>query len=141
MEAIEFYLGSSRFLTLLFILIYWLPLASLLWVDIFSIFKIIIIGIALYFFKKNYTLHISRKNQNAVIKVWQDTKGNWGFQTRKGRGHKAILLLDSYQSSYLILLRFKTLSKISNVLIPYDCLNQKEYKVLIRSLMGQTSKR
>lgn len=141
METLEFYLGSSRFLTLLFILIYWVPLTSLLWLDIFLIFKILILGIVLYFFKKNYTLHINRNNQNAVIKVWQDSKGNWGFQTKKGRGHKAILLLDSYQSSYLILLRLKTLNKIVHILIPYDCLKQTEYKLLIRCLMGTKSTR
>ncbi len=135
MEAIEFHFEESRFLALLLIFIYMAPLSSLFLLKVHIGYKILMIGFVHYFLVKNWKIHINRKSRQAIVRVWQDTKGNWGLQTRQGKGYRATLLPETFKSHFLIVLRLKTKLKIYNVLIPYDSLSQNEYRILCRHLV------
>lgn len=130
MEAVEFYLEESPFLGFIFIFLYIFPLCALFLVTIPIIVKILLIMVVLYFFQKNWKLHVSRKRAHSIIKVWQDSHGCFGFETRKGLGSKARLLSDTYISRFIIILRFRTKLKTYNILIPFDCLSRNEYRIL-----------
>lgn len=136
MEAVEFHLEkASRLLAFLFILIYLGSLSSLFLLSIHFVFKLGIFMVGIYFLHKNWKLHVSRKSMQAVVRVWQDSRGAWGFETRKGSLYKAILLPDSYRCSFISILRFKTLTKIHNVIIPYDSLKKTKYGLLTTHLL------
>lgn len=135
MENVEFYLEKSRLLGLLLISIYGGSLSVLYLIEISFIYKIILIGFVMYFLQKNWNMHVSKKNQHAIIKIWQDSKGQWGFENRRGQGYKAKLLPDTFKSRFLIILRFRTALKTYNILVLCDALRQNEYRTLCRHLM------
>jgi hypothetical protein len=134
MEAVEFYLEKSYFLGVLFIIIYLGSLLSLFCCEFNFFYKMIIVGFSLFFLQKNWKLHVNRKKRKAIVRVWQDSRGAWGFATRDGSGFKAILLPDTYRCRFLTILRFKTISGIVNIVIPYDALKPEEYCTLSRRL-------
>jgi len=135
MESVEFYLEKSRFLGILFIMINAGSLFALYLVEISLTYKMMIIVFVVAFFNKTWKLHVSKKSQYSIIKIWQDSKGQWGFENRKGQGYKARLLPDTFKSRFLIILRFKTASKTFNILVPSDSLRQNEYRILCRHLV------
>lgn len=135
MENVEFYLEKSRLLGLLLISIYGGSLSVLYLIEISFIYKIILIGFVMYFLQKNWNMHVSKKNQHAIIKIWQDSKGQWGFENRRGQGYKAKMLPDTFKSRFLIILRFRTALKTYNILVLCDALRQNEYRTLCRHLM------
>lgn len=136
METVEFHLEKfSRLLAFLLIILYLGSLSTLFLLPIHFVFKMGIFTIGIYFLQKNWKLHVSRKTMQAVVRVWQDSRGRWGFETRQGRTYKAILLPDSYRTGFISILRFRTLTKVYNVIVPYDSLKETEYCLLTTHLL------
>jgi hypothetical protein len=135
METVEFYLEKSLRLMVILIAIYLTALVSVSIVSLPIIIKIILIAFLLLSLQKNWKLHASKTSPESIVRVWQDSKGSWGFETQKGQRGKAVLLSDSFKSRLIIILRFRTYNKICNVLISRDSLCENEYKTLSRHLV------
>jgi len=127
---VEFALGQSKGLSLFFLLIYAGAISIIISLPWVLIIKILCIVALLYHTSKTLNLHARRISKNAVVRVWKDPKGRWGYQTKDGKRAIGSLKNDSYKSAHLIILRFRLSTHSRNVIIPLDALNSSEYRVL-----------
>lgn len=136
MEHCEFVLGSSRFLSGLLYFIYLGAALSLFWLDpLPPALKVGGTALILYLLGQKYSLHVKRSRVDAVLTLWQDSKGRWGCQLRNGQCYRGQLLKDSFTSSLLVILRLSTRSRVISIFIPFDALAPQEYRVLCSRLL------
>jgi hypothetical protein len=129
-ERVDFRLGPSLMLTILyslvflgvFLIIFFLPFP--LWGQCLFIFCLSVYGYSIF---KD---HILRRAENAVINIWQNRKGQWGFETNNGDKGIGSLAGDSYMSRFFVVLRICTKYKIKSVIIPRDAVTARAYQLL-----------
>lgn len=139
MDSIEFNLNPSKFLTLLLIIIYLGAGAALCLVNTIPIVKILLLLIGLpilaYLGSRDLKKHIWQKDLNSIVRLWQNCEGKWGCETGKGRLMFTDILGDSFISSFLIVLRLKTKTRIMKVIIARDSLKDEEFRMLLKRIL------
>lgn len=80
--------------------------------------------------------YISRHSLTSVIKVWCDQYGQWHLLNRANQQQRVNLLGDSINSSYLVLLNFRSIEdkKKQSVLIFKDAVSPSDFRRLRRLL-------
>jgi len=139
MERVDFVLGHSRVFAVLFLFIYGIAIFILIRVPLPIFIKILSIFIVLLHGWNVWILHIKCMNRRSVIKIWQDTKGCWGRETRQGHRQIGDLAGDSFVGNWLLVLRFRFKKRIECVVIPRDALSLREYQLLYSRLRFFTS--
>ncbi len=130
MQAVNFSLRSSRKL-LIFSVALCLLMTYFIWLSDTPFF--LKAGISLVmgcYFRKILRLHIQRECPQSIIMVWQNSKGQWGLKTKSGYCALGTLKNSSFVSTWLIILRFRCISRSVDVLIPADALSSLQYRVL-----------
>jgi len=135
MGSIEIVLGKSRVLILFLWIVYGGASLILMWIPIPLFFKIL--GIALLCCQGWLTLnhHAKRVSKNAIVRIWQDSEGRWGCQTRKGHLARAKVKTDSFKSQWLLILRLRLQARSVSVIVPFDAVNSSEYRALCTRFM------
>ena len=134
MEKITFALSSSKLFTLLYSLMFLLTffccycLDFSLWVKI--TYTVLLGGYAVYLFNN----HIFRNSLNAVVFLWQDTKGQWGFETKAGAKSIGVLSGMSYVNRFFVILWIKTKFGDRCITIPRDAMRPRAYQLLCARL-------
>lgn len=134
MEKIEFKLGFSYQLCLLFLVLYGASIFIIFWLPILFFFKILGITLIIFSFCRLWKLHISRSAKNSTVRIWQDPKGRWGIESKEGHTAYGQLLGDSYKGIFLLILRFKLPARSIRVLVPRDALPASYYQILCSRL-------
>lgn len=130
MESVEFFLGSSRFFSLGFLLGFIGAGVVLVCLPILLVLKILGILGLIFYCRTILKLHLRRTAKAAVIRIWQDAKGRWGYQTRAGRAALGEIKGDSFNSSVYMILRFRFKTHHRSIFIPRDALSADEYRIL-----------
>jgi hypothetical protein len=130
MENFELVLGKSKFLFIFFLIIYSMAIAILLCIPIFFWIKIMIIPLLCFQGWVTISRHAKRTGNNAIVRIWQNSKGEWGCQTRKGHFSKGKLKGMSYKNPWLFILCLQLRLRSINVIIPFDAVNATEYRSL-----------
>lgn len=139
MERVEFVLGRSKVFAVSFLFIYGIAVFILIRVPLPIFVQISSIFLVLLHAWNVWILHIKRINRRSIIKIWQDTKGCWGRETRQGHRQTGDLAGDSFVGNWLLVLRFRFKNGIECVIIPRDVLSFREYQLLYSRLRFFTS--
>ncbi len=134
MERVDFSLGFSKFYAVLFVVLYLGTVAILIWLPMMFLLKILSISIFIYDFQRMWTLHVKRNAKDSIVRLWQDSKGYWGFQTHSGQRAIGRLKGDSYKSRWLLVLRVRLSRRSFSVMIPRDAMNTFQYRTLCARL-------
>lgn len=130
MGNFEIVIGKSLALTCLFLTLYVGAVLVLLYLPIPLFLKIISSILLCSQLWKTLQNHARRSARNAIIHIWQDASGQWGCRTRGGYCARARVLEDSFKSPLLFILRLGLKHRSVNVIIPFDAINEREYKTL-----------
>jgi hypothetical protein len=130
MGKFEIVIGKSRALTIFFLALY--GGTTVIWISIPIPILLKILGVAFLWNQGWITLrrHARRTSKNAIIRLWQDSKGQWGCQTKAGHSAKAILKTDSFKCSRFMVLRFGLKARSISVMICRDAVHSSEYRTL-----------
>jgi len=134
MGAVEFVLGPSRFFIGGLLLMTLGSACLLFWMPIPFFFKIVGLTLLILYSRLIWNLHARRIDKASVIRIWQDSKGHWGYQTREGRVALGELKGDSFKNPWFIILRFRFKTHHRSVFVPRDAFSSEEYRVLCMRL-------
>lgn len=130
MQPIEFYLNPSKKTRYFFHLVsIFAFLYVISWPHHF-VWKSLLIAVIFYEWQKNVKNYGKKPGKTMVFRIWQDSQNRWGYENNLGLGGIGLLKGDSFKSSFFIILRIKTKTKIQTIFIPRDCLSEMEYRVL-----------
>jgi len=130
MEKVEFTLGFSRSFTVFLWALYLGAIAIIFWLPIPYFLKIVGPTLLFLYCRQIWNLHGRRVSKKAVVRIWQDSKGRWGYQTKNGHSAVGRLKNNSFKSIWLLLLNFHFRRRSSFVVIPRDALNSMAYRIL-----------
>ena len=130
MNRTEFSLRPSPLFFVGFSFLYVGAIVIMAVIPVSPIIKIIGIMFLLTHFRQIYGVYIKRCFKLAITRIWQDSKGNWGFETRDGRIALGKLTGQSFKSPWLIILSLRLKKRIIYIPIPKDALNYRENRVL-----------
>lgn len=130
MERVDFRLAPSLILATLyslvflgvFLIIFFLPFPF--WGQCLFICCLSIYGYSIF------KAHILRSANDSVINIWQNRKGQWGFETNQGEKGIGDLAGDTYMSRLFVILRICTKFRIKSVIVPRDALTARAYQLL-----------
>ena len=134
MERIEFPLCASPFLGRFLTIIYLATLGVLLTLPVFYVFKILGLFFLVWRFLQIWKLQVKRTARNAVIKIWQDKEGRWGFKTKHGHCARGKLKGDSFKCPWGIILRLNLKTRTQDIVIPVDSLTPFQFRTLCMRL-------
>lgn len=130
MQSVEFFLSPSR---LLLSFLWGLALLTASTLFFFS-FPILLqlAGLCLLFYsiKKIKQHHVTRTAQTAIVKIWQESNGNFCIETNAGVRAKGHLRGDSFKCPLFILCRLDLRQRIVTILIPRDALTEEAFRLL-----------
>jgi hypothetical protein len=130
MESVEFCLGRSRFFMMGFIGIFMGAAFICVWLPIPWILKILSIIALVLYGRSVLNIHLRRVDKAAIVRIWQDMQGRWGYQTRSGRVALGELKGDSFKTPFCIILRLRFKTHHRSICIPRDALSTEEYRIL-----------
>lgn len=130
MQKIEFVLGPSRLLAILFLVLYGSSCLILYFLNFPLLIKLISIAFLCWDYTKKLNLYARRSAKRAIVQLWQDTKGRFGYTDNKGQSAITNLIGDSYKSSFFLILHLKSKTKKQSIFIPRDALSSEEYRLL-----------
>jgi hypothetical protein len=131
----EFILKPSKVLKYFIISFHFFSLLIILSLSL-SIFWKIVFGVLLLIYgQQNYKRYLQPNNPYRILRIWQDSKGLWGYENANGSAAKGRLLGDSYKCRWFIILRIKTRTKSSSIFIPKDSISDIEYRILSNRLL------
>ncbi len=134
MERVRFPLGSSQGLAILIGIIYLSTLAVLFTLPLAYFFKILGLFFLVWRFCQIWTVHITRTAKEAIICIWQDPQGWWGYQTQQGRCKKGRLKGSSFKSQWVVILCIGLGTRKQYIVIPADALKAFQYRTLCARL-------
>lgn len=134
----ELVLGKSTLLSFLLMGVYggaglivvWLSISLPISIPVFLLLNIVGITLLFFHYKKVLDLHAKRRSKNAIVRIWQDTRGFWGCQTRNGHSFKATLKGSSFKSQWMFILHFRVRHRFLPVIILRDAMNTTEFRLL-----------
>lgn len=130
MERVDFILGHSK----IFLAVYgvlWLIAIFSCWFLACPFWVKSLLTIALIFYAVHlFNHHLLRKGQHAIVNVWQNAKGQWGFATKSGRKSIGVLSGTSYISRFFVILHIKTKFGERFIWIPKDAMTAFAYQLL-----------
>lgn len=130
MQSIEFFLGPSRVLAIFLHIIYLGSMAIIMALKIFIIVKIIILFFLVWDYIQKLRLYAFRNSKQSIIKIWQNTEGNWGLMDKNDHSAIGILKGDTYISFFILILRVQLKTRVQSIIIPRDILTHREYRML-----------
>lgn len=74
--------------------------------------------------------YVLYRSDSSVIKLWQTSRGQWGFEQRNGYCAVGQLRNTTYCSPWFSVVQVQTLSRTIGILIPADALTLREYRLL-----------
>lgn len=136
MQAVEFYLNPSKKLNLCLSSLYFGTIFYVIFWPILFFWKCLIITFLIFDWQRNLSKKTRKKS---VFRIWQDSDHRFGFETLNGNFGIGHLMGDSFKSSFFIILRIKTITRIKTILIPRDSLSEVEYRILSSRLLHLNS--
>ncbi len=130
METVEFILGPSKGFSVYLWSLFLGVAFTVFYLPIFYFFKMIGIALLFLYSWQLWNLHGRRSAKKAIIRVWQDSKGRWGCETKDGHAAIGRLKADSFRSLWFTILRFHFHHRGLSVIIPKDALSLNEYRIL-----------
>lgn len=134
MPSVEFFFNPSKKLLFLLVSIYTSCIIILFCLPLYFLVKLLVLFLIIYQGRSDLMLHVYRKPKDAVICLWKNGKGHWGYQTRAGLRVQGKIRGESYTSTHFMIIRLKCYSHIKNVVIFNDALNSAEYRALSAQL-------
>ena len=130
MQAITFSLQPSKRLFGFLLLCYACACSVILTLPINYIVKALLSLVMVVDAYRVLYQYVLYRSESAVIKLWQTSRGQWGFEQRNGYRAVGQLRDSTYCSPWFSVVQVQTLSRSIGIVIPADALTLREYRLL-----------